>query len=240
MIKILIADDQELIRQSLMIILNSESNFEVTDAVANGVEVIRSVRKERPDVILMDIRMPEMDGVVCTQIIKENYPDIKIIILTTFDDDEYVFNALKYGASGYLLKGISMKELTEAVQKVYHGTAMINEDIASKVVRLFSRMAQSNIAIQVDERQSADLKDSEWQVIVQVGSGLSNKEIAAKLNLSDGTVRNYISTVLSKLNLRDRTQLAIWAVQTGAIHKALRKENGWDANQTGTGKIRTK
>ena len=165
MIKILIADDQELIRQSLMIILNSESNFEVTDAVTNGVEVIRSVRKERPDVILMDIRMPEMDGVVCTQIIKENYPDIKIIILTTFDDDEYVFNALKYGASGYLLKGISMKELTEAINKVYHGTAMINEDIASKVVRLFSKMAQSNIAIQVDERQSADLKDSEWQVI---------------------------------------------------------------------------
>ena len=194
MIKILIADDQELIRQSLMIILNSESNFEVTDAVANGVEVIRSVRKERPDVILMDIRMPEMDGVVCTQIIKENYPDIKIIILTTFDDDEYVFNALKYGASGYLLKGISMKELTEAVQKVYHGTAMINEDIASKVVRLFSRMAQSNIAIQVDERQSADLKDSEWQVIVQVGSGLSNKEIAAKLNIS----RSYVSRIEKK------------------------------------------
>ena len=88
MIKILIADDQELIRQSLMIILNSEGSFEVTDAVANGVEVIRSVRRERPDVILMDIRMPEMDGVVCTQILKENYPDIKIIILTTFDDDE--------------------------------------------------------------------------------------------------------------------------------------------------------
>ena len=162
---------------------------------------------------------------VCTQIIKENYPDIKIIILTTFDDDEYVFNALKYGASGYLLKGISMKELTEAIHKVFHGTAMINEDIASKVVRLFSRMAQSNIAIQVDERQSADLKDSEWQVIVLVGSGLSNKEIAAKLNLSDGTVRNCISTVLSKLNLRDRTQLAIWAVQTGAIHKVFGEEN---------------
>ena len=221
MIKILIADDQELIRQSLMIILNSENNFEVTDAVANGVEVIRSVRKEKPDVILMDIRMPEMDGVVCTQIIKETSPDIKIIILTTFDDDEYVFNALKYGASGYLLKGISMKELTEAIHKVYHGTAMINEDIASKVIRLFSRMAQSNVAIQVDEQQSASLKESEWQVIVQVGSGLSNKEIAAKLNLSDGTVRNCISTVLSKLNLRDRTQLAIWAVQTGAINKVL-------------------
>ncbi len=225
MIKVLIADDQELIRQSLQIILNNEKDFEVTDAVANGVEVIRSIRKERPDVILMDIRMPEMDGVVCTQIIKENYSDIKIIILTTFDDDEYVFNALKYGASGYLLKGISMKELTEAIHKVYHGTAMINEDIASKVVKLFSRMAQSNMMIQVDEQQSRELKNSEWQIIVQVGSGLSNKEIAARLNLSEGTIRNSLSTILSKLNLRDRTQLAIWAVQTGAVNRVFKDEN---------------
>lgn len=226
MIKILIADDQELIRQSLQIILDNEKDLEVTDAVANGLEVIRSIRRERPDVILMDIRMPEMDGVVCTRIIKENYPDIKIIILTTFDDDEYVFNALKYGASGYLLKGISMKELTEAIHKVYHGTAMINEDIASKVVRLFSRMAQSNMTIQVDEQQSKDLKTGEWQIIVQVGSGLSNKEIAAKLNLSEGTVRNGLSTILSKLNLRDRTQLAIWAVQTGAVNRVFEDEKG--------------
>ncbi len=218
MIKILIADDQELIRQSLQIILNNENDFEVTDAVGNGVEVIRSVRKNRPDVILMDIRMPEMDGVVCTQILKENYPDIKIIILTTFDDDEYVFNALKYGASGYLLKGISMKELSEAIRKVHSGNAMINGDIASKVVKLFSKMAQSNLTIQVDEAQSESLKESEWQIIVQVGSGLSNKEIATKLKLSEGTVRNSLSIILSKLGLRDRTQLAIWAVQTGAIY----------------------
>lgn len=225
MIKILVADDQELIRQSLQIILNSEPEFEVTDSVANGREVIRSIRMERPDVILMDIRMPEMDGVVCTQIIKENYPDIKIIILTTFDDDEYVFNALKYGASGYLLKGNSLQELTEAIRKVYQGTAMINEDIASKVVRLFSQMARSNIMIQVDEQRSKKLKNIEWQIIVQVGSGLSNKEIAAKLNLSEGTVRNNISSALSKLDLRDRTQLAIWAVQTGAVNRIFEDEN---------------
>lgn len=222
MIKLLIADDQELIRQSLQIILNAEPDFEVTNSVANGVEVIRSVRKEKPDVVLLDIRMPEMDGVVCTQILKENYPDIKIIILTTFDDDEYVFNALKYGASGYLLKGISMTELSDAVRKVYQGNAMINGDIASKVVRLFSKMAQSNLTIQVDEIQSKSLKNTEWQIIVQVGSGLSNKEIAGKLNLSEGTVRNGISTILSKLGLRDRTQLAIWAVQTGAIYHDLK------------------
>ena len=222
MIKILIADDQELIRQSLQIILNNEADFEVTDAVANGLEVVRSVRKNRPDIILMDIRMPEMDGVVCTQIIKENYPDIKIIIVTTFDDDEYVFNALKYGASGYMLKGASMKELSDAIRKVYQGNAMINGDIASKVVKLFSKMAQSNLTIQVDELQSDSLKENEWQIIVQVGSGLSNKEIATKLNLSEGTVRNSLSIILSKLGLRDRTQLAIWAVQTGAVYHGLK------------------
>ena len=165
MIKVLIADDQELFRQSLSIILKSEKDFEVTEAVSTGVEVVRSVRSNKPDVILMDIRMPEMDGVVCTQIIKENYPDIRIIILTTFDDDEYIFNALKYGASGYLLKGVSMQELSDAIRKVYEGTAMINGDIASKVVRLFSRMAQSNIAIAVEEKDAGDLKDTEWKII---------------------------------------------------------------------------
>ena len=134
MIKVLIADDQELIRQSLQIVLEIEKDIEVSGVAGNGLEVIRAVRKKRPDVILMDIRMPEMDGVVCTQIIKENYPDIKVLILTTFDDDEYVFNALKYGASGYLLKGISTKELTGAIRKVHMGSAMINGDIASKEI----------------------------------------------------------------------------------------------------------
>lgn len=218
MIKVLIADDQELIRQSLQIILSMERDIEVLDGVENGREVVRAVRKEKPDVILMDIRMPEMDGVVCTQIIKENYPDIKIIILTTFDDDEYVFNALKYGASGYLLKGMSTKELADAIRKVHHGTAMINEDIASKVVKLFSRMAQANLTIQVDEKQTASLKTTERQIVSLVGKGLSNKEIAGKLSLSEGTVRNSLSAILSKLALRDRTQLAIWAVQTGAVN----------------------
>ena len=214
-IKIVIADDQELIRDSLKIVLSANQDMDVIDTVADGREVIRSVRKAKPDVILMDIRMPGMDGVSCTQIIKENYPQIKIIILTTFDDDEYVYNALKYGASGYLLKGVSMAELSSAIRTVYGGKAMINPDIAATVLRLFSRMAQSDYSIQIQRNQVEELTRSEWKIVEQVGNGLSNKEIAQKLNLSENTVKNYLSNILSKLNLRDRTQLAIWAVQTG-------------------------
>jgi DNA-binding NarL/FixJ family response regulator len=215
MIKVLIADDQDLIRQSLQIVLNTKEDIQVTDTVANGQEVIQSIRTERPDVILMDIRMPKMDGVQCTKIIKENYADIKIIILTTFDDDEFVYNALKYGASGYLLKGVSMDELVEAIRTVHSGRAMINPDIATKVVKLFSQMAKADYSIQVEERNERDLTKTEWKIIEQVEFGASNKEIAENLNLSEGTVRNYLSAVLNKLGLRDRTQLAIWAVQTG-------------------------
>ncbi len=215
MIKILIADDQELLRQSLEIVLGSRENMALTGSVENGMEVLDSVQQEMPDVILMDIRMPKMDGVQCTKVIKERYPQIKIIILTTFDDDEYVFNALKNGASGYLLKGVSVDELVSAVETVYGGQAMINPDIAATVLRLFSRMAQSDYSIQIQRNQVEELTRSEWKIVEQVGNGLSNKEIAQKLNLSENTVKNYLSNILSKLNLRDRTQLAIWAVQTG-------------------------
>lgn len=181
MIKVMIADDQELIRQSLQIVLSTHEDLKVVDAVENGFAVLESIKKERPDVILMDIRMPEMDGVYCTKTVKEKYPDIKIIILTTFDDDEFVFSALKYGASGYLLKGVSMDELYHAICTVYNGGAMINPDIATKVFKLFSKMSMSNYAIQVDDSLSKDLTQAELKVIQQVGFGLSNKEIAQKL-----------------------------------------------------------
>ena len=216
MIKVLIADDQELIRQSLQIVLDSKPDIEVSDVAADGQEVIRCIRKQKPDVILMDIRMPKMDGVQCTKIIKENYPEIKIIILTTFDDDEYVYNALKSGASGYLLKGVSMDELENAIKTVYRGQAMINPDIATKVLKLFSRMAKADYTIPVGDKGVEELTKTEWKIISQVATGATNKEIAEALSLSDGTVRNYLSTILGKLDLRDRTQLAIWAVQTRA------------------------
>ena len=174
------------------------------------------LKREKPDIILMDIRMPTMDGVECTKIVKEKYPEIKIIVLTTFDDDKYVFSALKYGASGYLLKGISVDELEKAIHVVYGGGAMINPEIASKVVELFSEMAQQNYDVMIEAENVEKINDMEWDIIKDVGHGMSNKEIADHIGLTEGTVRNYISTILKKIGLRDRSQLAIWEVQSGA------------------------
>ena len=160
-----------------------------------------------------------MDGVEGTRLIKERFPHIKVIVLTTFDDDEYVFGALKYGASGYLLKGSSISELSKAIRIAYSGGAMINPDIASKMIRQFSQMAKNAACINVDDAAAKEIKNSEWEIIRAVGRGKSNREIAQELCLSEGTVRNSISGVLFKLNLRDRTQLAIWAVQTGVVNR---------------------
>lgn len=215
MINILIADDQALIRESLQIILSAYDEINVIGVAEDGMEVMKQLKTCHPDVILMDIRMPHLDGVLCTKQVKERYPHIKIIILTTFDYDDFIFSALKYGASGYILKGVSREELYQAILTVNSGGAMINPDIATKVFKIFSRMAQSNFAIQVEEGSTGELSKVDWKIIQQIGFGLSNKEIASKLYLSEGTVRNYLSNILSKMNLRDRTQLAIWAVQTG-------------------------
>lgn len=215
MIKVLIADDQDLIRESLKIVLDMNGDMQVVGLAENGNKVLEFVKKNVPDVILMDIRMPEVDGVLCTKTVKEKYPDVKIIILTTFDDDDYVYHALKYGASGYLLKGCSVQELTSAIHTVVSGGSILNKNVTAKVVKLFNQMAQTNISIEVDADGVEELTQTEKKIANLVGSGLSNKEIAKKLFLSEGTVRNGLSSVLSKLNLRDRTQLAIWVVQNG-------------------------
>ena len=204
MIKVMIADDQALIRESLQIILSVYADIDVVSVVGDGIEAMDNIMTVKPDIILMDIRMPRMDGVLATK--------------------EFIFSALKYGASGYLLKGVSTDELYQAIQTVYKGGAMINPNIASKVFQLFSQMAQTNFSITVKEENIENISLTEWKIIQQVAFGESNKEIASNLFLSEGTVRNYLSIILSKLNLRDRTQLAIWAVQTGVTQKNFSKE----------------
>lgn len=225
MIKVMIVDDQELIRHSLKIILGVNNDMEVVGMAADGAETLQKLKElspeERPDVILMDIRMPVMDGVECTAQISKKYPNIKVIALTTFDDKEFVFGALKSGASGYLLKGSSLEELSGAIRTVYTGGAMLNPNVASTVIRQFSTMAKNIVNPEITDLNTDEITKSEWYIIQAVARGMSNKEIAESLWLSQGTVRNSISSILNKLHLRDRTQLAIWAVQTGIVNKDL-------------------
>lgn len=216
MVKIMIADDQQLIRESLKIILDSDPDFEVVKVVGSGQEVLDSLKTESIDIILMDVRMPNMSGVDCTRIVKKEYPNIKVIILTTFDDDEYIYDALKYGASGYLLKGCSLEELSTAIHNVLSGGACFNPNVAGKVAQFFSQMANSHSEVSFDgEEKEYDFSDTEQKIIAQIGHGYSNKEIAQKLGFSEGTIRNYLSVILDKLELRDRTQLAIWYLSRG-------------------------
>lgn len=200
MIKVLLADDQELIRQSLSFVMSKQEDIEMVGTAANGCEALELVEEKQPDVVLLDIRMPEMDGVECTRRIKQEFPGIKVIILTTFDDDDYVFDALRYGASGYLLKGVSVDGLTNAVREAARGGSIIAPDVASKVLQMFSRMAQGDVQVRVNKKNALELTKMERQVIREVGCGLSNKEIAGRLYLSEGTVRNYISSILRKLD----------------------------------------
>ena len=212
MIKVLLADDQELIRQSLSFVMSRQEDIEMVGTAANGREALELVEEKQPDVVLLDIRMPEMDGVECTRRIKQEFPGIKVIILTTFDDDDYVFDALRYGASGYLLRRLGgrpdQRRAGGRAGRLHHCPGCGVQGLADVLPH-----GTGDVQVRVNKKNALELTKMEWQVIREVGCGLSNKEIAGRLYLSEGTVRNYISSILRKLELRDRTQLAIWAVQ---------------------------
>ena len=184
MIRIMVADDQELIRQSLKIMLSVNADMEVVGIAGDGYETLKVIEECRPDVVLIDLRMPVLDGVECTARIKARHPEVKVIALTTFDDDESVFGILKNGASGYLLKGSSLQELSSAIRTVHSGGAVINPKIAIKVIRQFSSMAKNMIAPAISKTDTESITKSEWDVIQAVARGLSNKEIAETLWLS--------------------------------------------------------
>lgn len=215
MIRVLLVDDQTLIRQGIAMLLELEPDLEVVGAVGDGRAAIEAVERLHPDVVLMDIRMPGMDGVTATRELSRRFPEVGVIILTTFDDDEYVFEGLKAGARGYLLKDISSEEMAEAVRAVARGEALIQPSIARKVVAEFSRLAVG--ASPAPERMAPKspnaLTERELDVLKALARGMSNKEIAAALVITEGTVKTHISNILAKLDVRDRTQAVLKAQQ---------------------------
>ncbi|EEG77066.1 response regulator transcription factor [Dethiobacter alkaliphilus] len=201
--KVLIVDDDALIRDGLKVLLEMEEGFEVSGVAANGREAYERCVENKPDIVLMDVRMPVMDGVLGTKLIKEHYQDIKVVILTTFKDDEYIAEAARNGAEGYLLKNQSLDSIVDSLRVVGEGNTVFQKEVAGTLHAILKGEKKKDPA-------SFQLTKREFEVLKLVGEGLSNDEIAQKLFLTPGTVRNYISNLLVKLNLRDRTQLAIF------------------------------
>lgn len=216
--KVMIAEDQQLIRESLKLILEAQNEVEVVASVENGEQVLQELERQLADIILMDIRMPVMDGVECTKRVKLQFPDVQVLMLTTFAEDELITRALQYGASGYLLKGISLQELHAALRTIHEGGSILDPEVASRMVNIVQQKVKKGAALmgEFSTEVSKDiLSCREWTIIQLISDGYSNKEIAEKLNFTEGTIRNYISVILEKLQLRDRTQLAIWYLHNG-------------------------
>ena len=215
MIRLLIVDDQRLMRDGLRILLELESDFEVAGEAEDGAKALECYQQLAPDVVLMDIRMPVMDGVEATRRLRELDPNAKVIILTTFDDNEYIFEGLRAGALGYLLKDVSGEELADAIRKVAAGGSMIEPSVARKVVAEFARLAPATP--QAIEELIEPLSEREIEILKLVSQGMKNKEIAARLYLAEGTVKNYVTSILQKIEARDRTQAVIRGRELGLL-----------------------
>jgi len=214
-IRILIVDDQRILREGLRTLLSLESDFAVVAEAEDGQAALDQYAAHRPDVVLMDIRMPRLDGVEATRRLRERWPDARVIILTTFDDDAYVFDGLRAGALGYLLKDVSGHELADAIRKVAGGGALIEPSVARKVLAEFARLAEP--ARPINEQLPEPLSEREQEILRLLAAGANNRQIASQLFLAEGTVKNYISTILDKLGVEDRTQAALRARELGLL-----------------------
>ena len=214
-IRVLLVDDQRLMRDGLRTLLELEADLEVVGEAGDGQAALESYAATQPDVVLMDIRMPTMDGVEATWRLCARWPEARVIILTTFDDDAYVFDGLRAGALGYLLKAVSGRELAEAIRAVAGGGALIEPSVARKVVAEFARLAPParSLAATLPE----PLSEREAEILRLLGQSLTNREIALKLSLAEGTVKNYVTTILQKIGARDRTQAALRAQELGLL-----------------------
>lgn len=213
MIKIMIVDDQPLVREGLSTLLGLRPEIEVVGTAIDGTDALNKALQLLPDIVLMDIRMPGVNGVEGTKLMKDALPDVKVLILTTFNDSAYIFDALEEGASGYLLKDMPTDTIVQAILTVHHGGVVLPKEFTSQVLtelRMKSRNNPAELPIRLKE-----LSDREAEVLTHLGEGMNNKEIADILFITEGTVKNHVSNVIQKLGLRDRTQAAIYAVRYG-------------------------
>ena len=214
-IHVLIVDDQRLMRDGLRTLIELESDLVVAGEAEDGLEAISAYRNTGPDVVLMDVRMPNLNGVEATRRIKADWDEANILILTTFDDDEYIFEALRAGASGYLLKDVSGKKLAEAIRVVANGGTLIAPSVARKVVSEFARLKPASPKIV--ETLTNPLSEREIEILKVLAQGHTNKKIGEHLHLAEGTVKNYVTSILQKIGARDRTQAVLRARELGVL-----------------------
>ena len=215
MIRVLICDDQTVVREGLAAILSTDDEIEVVGLARNGTEALALTAEDRPDVVLMDLNMPVMNGVQATQRLRRNHPDVRVLVLTTYADEAWVIDAIRAGAAGYLLKDIRRDDLVAAIKGTAEGKSFLDPTIAGKLMR---QMTAEPVVRSVDTGQVEALTERELEVLRLLAQGYNNPEIAQKLHLAAGTVRNYVSTILQKLDVEDRTQAAVVALQRGLIN----------------------
>jgi DNA-binding NarL/FixJ family response regulator len=211
---VVVVDDQEMVREGFSALLNAQDDLEVVGAAGNGVEGVSLARNVKPDVVLMDVRMPEMDGLTATRLLLDGSVETKVLVLTTFDLDDYVYEALQAGASGFLLKHAPARELLNAVRVVAAGDALLAPSITKRLIEDFVKSRRTE---RVRPARLEVLTERETEILVLIAQGLSNTEIAAHLVLAEQTVKTHVSRVLTKLGLRDRAQAVIAAYESGLV-----------------------
>ncbi|MFI0810627.1 response regulator [Streptomyces echinatus] len=214
-IRVLIADDQQMVRQGFTVLLNAQPGIEVAGQAVDGLDAIARTAELAPDVVLMDIRMPELGGIEATRRITAEHTAVRVLVLTTFDLDEYVYEALRAGAAGFLLKDASADQLAEAVRVVAAGDALLAPGITRRLIAEFSRLDGGGRAPL--KRRVGELTERETEVLALIAQGLSNAEIAGRLVVAEQTVKTHVGRILVKLGLRDRTQAAVFAYESGLV-----------------------
>ncbi|MER6789551.1 response regulator transcription factor [Streptomyces sp. NPDC000658] len=216
-IRVLIADDQMMVREGFSVLLNAMPDIEVVGEAVNGREAVDRVRELSPDVVLMDIRMPELNGIEATREIVAADGSAKVLVLTTFDLDEYVYQALRAGASGFLLKDASARQLADGVRVVASGEALLAPSVTRRLITEFSKLSDAPRLSATAQAAYGDLTERETEVLVLIAQGLSNAEIAGRLVVAESTIKTHVSRILVKLGLRDRTQAAVFAYEARLV-----------------------